>query len=115
MVFILAALLPRFAHTLDFVIQYYAPTLLGVASGPAAPLSRFEGHDADSRFLFPVETKFLTLRFGAFALSANAIVTTYNEDRAFSSPNLFVGASFYLNRREPSPMRGTKNGSSPHS
>ncbi|MDR2516067.1 MAG: hypothetical protein LBC88_01650 [Spirochaetaceae bacterium] len=105
-VFICAILLPVRASALDFVVQYYAPTLFGIASGTAASLDLFENQESDSRFLLPVESKLLALRFGAFAFSFNTIVSVYSEDRAFGSLNLSVGAGLYLNRRETSPLRG---------
>jgi hypothetical protein len=106
LVFMLWIFLPAFAYAHDFAGQYYTPTIFGIVSGPAAPLPWFEEYSADSRFLLPIETKFLALRFGAFALSLNAIVSVYVEDRAFISLNLSTGASLYLNRRETSPMGG---------
>ena len=98
--------LPVAGQSLDFAVQYYAPALFGIASGAAAPLARFEDHESDSRFLIPLETKALALRFGAFALSGNAVISHYYEDGAFSSLNVSLGASLYLNRRRSSPMRG---------
>jgi hypothetical protein len=103
---IILALLPVYGQSLDFAFQYYVPTIVGIVSGDATPLARFEDHESDTRFLLPLETKVLALRFGAFALSGNAIISPYLEDGAFSSLNVSVGASLYLNRRHSSPMRG---------
>jgi hypothetical protein len=103
---IILALLPVYGQSFDFALQYYAPTLFGIASGGAAPLARFEDHESDSRFLIPVEAKMLALRFGAFALSGNVIISPYIENSSFSSLNVSVGTSLYLNRRQSSPLKG---------
>jgi hypothetical protein len=106
-VFIIILLfLPVYGQSLDFAFQYYAPTLFGIVSGNAATLARFEDCESDSRFLIPLETKVLALRFGAFALSGNAIASPYIEDDSFGSLNVSLGASLYLNRRTSSPLRG---------
>ncbi|MDR3122740.1 MAG: hypothetical protein LBU16_03050 [Treponema sp.] len=99
-------LLPVSGQALDFALQYYAPALLGIVSGEVPLLALFEDHESDSHFLIPLETKVLALRFDAFALSGNAIVSLYLEDGSFSSLNVSVGASLYLNRRRSSPMKG---------
>lgn len=103
---IILTFLPVYGQSLDFAFQYYAPTLFGISSGKAAPLARFEDHESDYRFLIPLETKVLALRFGAFALSGNVVISPYLENSAFSSLNISLGGSLYLNRRISSPMRG---------
>jgi hypothetical protein len=103
---IILTFLPVSGQPQDFVLQFYAPSLVGIAAGNEPLLARFEDHESENRYLMPFETKVLALRFGALALSGNAIVSPYIEDGSFSSLNVSVGASLWQNRRRSSPMKG---------
>ncbi|MDR2247118.1 MAG: hypothetical protein LBE17_10715 [Treponema sp.] len=97
---------PLSAHSLDFALQYYIVSLPGLSTIASPVIDGFESDDSNNPFLIPLEGKLLALRFGAFAMSVNTGLSVYIKNSGFSSLDLSGGISFYINKRETSPMRG---------
>ena len=98
---------PILAASPEIIAQGYVISILGVSSGSAAPMCRFKDKDSESRFLFPFEIAVSPLYNDRFSLSANTVISVYNEDDKFSSLNISVGTSAFLHtRRNQLPMTG---------
>jgi len=101
---------PLFVCSTEIAIQYYPPSLLGITSGSTEMVSSFKNRESQTRFLIPFEIA-APLLYGLhgdkFSLSGNAILSTFIEDKKFSSLNLSIGSGFFYDIFQVGPpMKG---------
>jgi hypothetical protein len=95
----------QLTNGLDWVLQGYLPSLFSFVSGKGAVFHQFS-EVVEDRFILPFEAKFLVRKLGAFAFSANGIISFYIEDSAFGSLNLSTGLGISRAKEEKSPLQG---------
>ena len=94
---------PLTAFSTELALQYYLPSVLGVTSGKAQPISHpDEEFETDRRFLIPMELLVPLRNKERFSLSWNNIVSFFVKDDSFASLNISTGiALFFSENRLP--------------